>query len=106
MPDIAILCLAAIAILMVKHTAADFFLQTPYQYCNKGTYGHPAGTCTLLLLPWGLLPAAKCTLQMPIGCVPSSERALRPPLVVRWVAGWVGAWVGEQSSPALEWNGT
>lgn len=43
MPDIAILCLAAIAILMVKHTAADFFLQTPYQYCNKGTYGHPGG---------------------------------------------------------------
>ena len=43
MPQIAILCLAAIAILMVKHTVADFFLQTPYQYCNKGTYGHPGG---------------------------------------------------------------
>jgi len=43
MPEIAILCLAAIAILMVKHTAADFFLQTSYQYCNKGTYGHPGG---------------------------------------------------------------
>ncbi len=43
MPEIAILCLAAIAILMVKHAVADFFLQTPYQYCNKGTYGHPGG---------------------------------------------------------------
>ena len=21
----------------------DFFLQTPYQYCNKGKYGHPGG---------------------------------------------------------------
>lgn len=43
MPQIAILCLAAVAILMVKHTAADFFFQTPYQYCNKGSYGHPGG---------------------------------------------------------------
>lgn len=43
MPEIAILCLAALAVLLVKHTAADFFLQTPYQFCNKGIYGHPGG---------------------------------------------------------------
>ncbi|HUV33056.1 MAG TPA: DUF3307 domain-containing protein [Devosiaceae bacterium] len=43
MPEIAILILAAVAVLMLKHMAADFFLQTPYQYCNKGTYGHPGG---------------------------------------------------------------
>ncbi|HML91978.1 DUF3307 domain-containing protein [Methyloceanibacter sp.] len=43
MPEIAILCLAAVAILLVKHTVADFFLQTPYQFRNKGTYGHPGG---------------------------------------------------------------
>jgi uncharacterized protein DUF3307 len=43
MPQSAILILAAVGILMLKHTAADFFLQTPYQYCNKGTYGHPGG---------------------------------------------------------------
>ncbi len=43
MPELAILILAAIGVLMLKHTAADFFLQTPYQYCNKGTYGHPGG---------------------------------------------------------------
>jgi len=30
-------------ILSVKHAIADFFLQTPYQYMNKGTYGHPGG---------------------------------------------------------------
>ncbi len=28
---------------MFKHAVADFFLQTPYQYLNKGTYGHPGG---------------------------------------------------------------
>ena len=37
------LILAAIALLMIKHTAADFYLQTPYQYLNKGIYGHPGG---------------------------------------------------------------
>jgi hypothetical protein len=43
MPQTAILVLAAVGVLMLKHTAADFFLQTPYQYCNKGIYGHPGG---------------------------------------------------------------
>jgi Protein of unknown function (DUF3307) len=43
MPDLALLALAAVAVLMVKHAIADFYLQTPYQYLNKGTYGHPGG---------------------------------------------------------------
>jgi len=43
MPDLALLILAAVSVLMVKHAAADFFLQTPYQYLNKGAYGHPGG---------------------------------------------------------------
>jgi|GEM_PF-4708204 hypothetical protein len=30
MREIAILCLAAVAVFLVKHNAADFFLQTPY----------------------------------------------------------------------------
>ena len=43
MQDPAILVLVAVAVLMLKHTAADFFLQTPFQYLNKGSYGHPGG---------------------------------------------------------------
>jgi hypothetical protein len=43
MPQTAITVLAAVGVLMMKHTAADFFLQTPYQYCNKGIYAHPGG---------------------------------------------------------------
>jgi hypothetical protein len=35
--------LVAAAILMLKHTVADFYLQTSYQYLNKGIYGHPGG---------------------------------------------------------------
>ena len=43
MPDLTLLAIAAVAVLMVKHAVADFYLQTPYQYLNKGTYGHPGG---------------------------------------------------------------
>ncbi len=43
MPEIALLALAAVAVLMFKHAVADFYLQTAYQYLNKGKYGHPGG---------------------------------------------------------------
>ena len=43
MPDLALVALAAVAVLLVKHAVADFYLQTPYQYLNKGIYGHPGG---------------------------------------------------------------
>jgi hypothetical protein len=69
MPKIALLILAAVAILMLKHAIADFYLQTPYQYLNKGIYGHPGGfihagihtaltpLVYLVLLPGSLLMA-------------------------------------------------
>src|SRR5690606_10987786 len=37
------LVLAALLILQAKHFVADFLLQTPYQFLNKGRYGHPGG---------------------------------------------------------------
>ena len=43
MPKLVLLALAAVAVLMFKHAVADFYLQTPYQFLNKGTYGHPGG---------------------------------------------------------------
>jgi hypothetical protein len=43
MPQPVLLVLAAMAVLLAKHMVADFYLQTPYQYLNKGTYGHPGG---------------------------------------------------------------
>lgn len=30
-------------LLFFKHFIVDFILQTPFQYKNKGTYGHPGG---------------------------------------------------------------
>lgn len=35
--------LALVLVLFVKHFVVDFLLQRPYQYLNKGTYGHPGG---------------------------------------------------------------
>jgi Protein of unknown function (DUF3307) len=43
MPQLVLLVLAAVAVLLAKHMVADFYLQTRYQYLNKGTYGHPGG---------------------------------------------------------------
>lgn len=37
------LVLAALVVLQAKHFVADFVLQTPYQFMNKGKYGHPGG---------------------------------------------------------------
>jgi hypothetical protein len=37
------LVLLALLILQFKHFIADFVLQTPYQFLNKGKYGHPGG---------------------------------------------------------------
>ena len=74
MEHLALLALAAVAVLMVKHALADFYLQTPYQYLNKGTYGHPGGLLHaaihmaltpfvyLVLLPGSLLLAGSIAL--------------------------------------------
>jgi len=43
MSQFAFPILVAAAILMLKHTVADFYLQTSYQYLSKGIYGHPGG---------------------------------------------------------------
>jgi len=43
MPDPAGPILWAISFLLLKHAVADYYLQTPYQYRNKGTYGHLGG---------------------------------------------------------------
>ena len=37
-----LVCYAFLA-LFLKHFVFDFVLQGPYQYLNKGTYGHPGG---------------------------------------------------------------
>jgi hypothetical protein len=35
--------LLVLLILQLKHFVADFIVQSPYQFLNKGKYGHPGG---------------------------------------------------------------
>jgi Protein of unknown function (DUF3307) len=41
--------LLALVYLAGKHALADFFLQTKYQWANKGRYGHPGGILHALI---------------------------------------------------------
>lgn len=72
MSDLTGAILLAFVVLAIKHTLADYTLQTPYQIRNKGRYGHPggllhAGTHILLTLPVFLvLPASSVALAAAI----------------------------------------
>lgn len=35
--------LELVVLFFIKHLVVDYFLQRPYQYRNKGIYGHPGG---------------------------------------------------------------
>ena len=69
---IALLILAAVAILMAKHMVADFYLQTAYQYMNKGTLrtsrrAHPCGhPCRAHALVYLVLAPASLLLALGI----------------------------------------
>ena len=44
--------LAFVFLLFTKHFIVDFPLQKPYQWMNKGTYGHPGGLLHAALHGW------------------------------------------------------
>ena len=72
MPDLASSILLAFIVLSVKHTIADYLLQSPYQFKNKGNYGHPGGLLhsalhAILTIPvFLLLPPATLGLALAI----------------------------------------
>ena len=58
------MALLLLTLLTLKHFVADFLYQPPYQWQNKGTYGHPGGiihsgqhaVATLLILLFFVSP--------------------------------------------------
>ena len=68
--------LILLALLFTKHFIVDFPLQKPYQYLNKGTYGHPGGVLhawlhamgTLLCFYW-IAPVAAWYLALADGVI-------------------------------------
>ncbi len=57
MNETLVLLLVALVLLQVKHFLFDFVFQTPYQFRNKGIYGHPGGLLHAGLHAFGSLPA-------------------------------------------------
>jgi Protein of unknown function (DUF3307) len=43
--------------LQIKHFIFDYVLQTPFQFRNKGTYGHPGGVLHSSMQALGTIPA-------------------------------------------------
>ena len=52
------IALVAVAVLMFKHAVADFYLQSTYQYMNKGHYGMLHGAIHVTLTPFVYLVIA------------------------------------------------
>ena len=48
---------AVILWLQIKHFIFDYVVQTPYQFRNKGTYGHPGGGLHSGMQALGTIPA-------------------------------------------------
>lgn len=97
MSDIAWAIILGFTILSVKHTVADYFLQTPYQVFNKGIYGHPGG-----LLHSGIHVA----LTVPVFLVlpPPSLLFAVMILVGEYLVHYHVDWLKEQVNKSRGWN--
>ncbi len=47
----------SLALFQTKHLICDYMLQTPFQYLNKGKYGHPGGIIHAGIHMLGSIPA-------------------------------------------------
>jgi hypothetical protein len=59
--------LILISLLFLKHFVVDFPLQKPYQWMNKGTYGHPGGILHAVL--HGLFTMLCFWWYAPLACI-------------------------------------
>jgi hypothetical protein len=105
MPHVVILVLAAVAVLMLKHTVADFYLQTSYQYLNKGIYGHPGGllhsAIHVALTPLVYLVLAPSSLLM-AGAIAAGEFAVH--YHVDWLKEQCGKRNGWSAADPAFWH--
>jgi hypothetical protein len=94
--DQVTLVLVALVYLQIKHFVCDFVLQRPYQYLNKGTYGHPGG-----VLHAGLHALATC----PVFAVmmPSLRLALAI-VVAEFIVHYHIDWAKEQVTKRTGWQ--
>jgi hypothetical protein len=96
MTDPVQITLVGVLILLFKHLVFDFFLQTSYQYRNKGIYGHPGG-----ILHSGL--HALGTTSVFLWIVPSMALAAAI-MVGEFIVHYHIDWTKEQVVKRMQWT--
>jgi uncharacterized protein DUF3307 len=94
MTDPVQIALVAVLILLFKHLVLDFFLQTAYQYQNKGIYGHPGGILHAGLHALGTTPVF-------LWIAPSLQLALAI-MVGEFIVHYHVDWTKEQINKRLQ----
>jgi hypothetical protein len=90
------LILAVLLILQAKHFIADFVIQTPYQFLNKGSYGHPGG-----LIHAGIHALGSALAFLVV--TPSLQLGLAI-IVCEFVAHYHIDWLKEQTVKTAQWK--
>ena len=94
--DQVTLVLVAVTYLQIKHFVCDFVLQRPYQYLNKGTYGHPGG-----IVHAGLHALATCPV---FAVITPSFRLAAAIVVVEFIVHYHIDWSKEQMMKRTGWQ--
>lgn len=85
----------ALAYLMLKHCFADFFLQTEYQWRNKGHYLHPGG---LLHAAIHAALSSPVLFLVPQAQLTAGAAILLAEFVLHYHVDWTKEWLGEALS--------
>lgn len=96
MTDPVQIALIGVLILLFKHLVLDFFLQTSYQYLNKGIYGHPGGILHAGLHAFGTTPLFLW--------IAPSMRLAAAIMVGEFVVHYHIDWTKEQVNKRMKWT--
>jgi hypothetical protein len=76
-----------LAAILVKHFVCDFLLQAhPYQYLNKGIYGHPGGLLHSAIHGFGMLLVLVCF--MPVSSTPLISVLIWVDMITHYHIDW------------------
>ena len=98
MPQIAMEILIVMFLFFFKHMIADFYLQTSYQYSNKGKYLHPGG---LIHSGIHILGSAPIILYV----LPTSQAKIIYMLLIgEFVIHYHVDWIKERLAKVYQWT--
>ena len=93
----------SLALFQTKHFICDYMLQTPFQYLNKGRYGHPGGIIHAGIHILGSIPAVLLFGAAPnvVAAVLAAEFAIH--YHVDWLKEQINRRRGLSHNSALFW---